>query len=180
MPQSPTQSPPPARRARLSAAFETAAMLALALWLGGVVALGAFAAPTVFGALEGATAGAVMGAIFAKFERAAVVLMGVFLVAEVARGMLGGERGRLARVRSVAAVVVVCLALLEALWLGPSINELFHEGARRGTGAAGVRLDELHNWAEATSKAAAVAAAVWIGLGMMMRRGQAAPESGSK
>lgn len=166
------------RARRLAVAAETLAILAMGLWLGGMVALGAFSAPTIFGMLDRESAGQVMGTIFARFDRMVLVLVGVFAVAEAVRAFLdrspGRSPGMLGRLRLVIAAVLVILALVSALWLGPSINELFHQGVRRGVGQAGAHMDRLHHFAELLGKTAVFLGALWIGLGVLARR-QAAP-----
>lgn len=167
----------------VAAVAETAATLAMALWLGGLLALGAMAAPTVFRMLEGDSAGTVMGTIFGKFDRMVLVLAVVFTAAEATRIYVDRDRlgGALARARLGLAAVLVILALISSLWLTPGINEMFAAGVRRGVGEAGQRMDRMHDWAETLGKVAALCAAAWIAIGIFTRRRQslAATESGA-
>lgn len=166
----PSPSAKSRRLAHVGVAVEVVATLAVALWLGGMLALGAFAAPEVFGQLEREVAGPVMGAIFAKFDRLVLVLVAVLGVCEGIRALLEGVRGKLAIARLVTAVALIGLALTSALWLGPSINELFEQGVRRGVGEAGVEMERLHNLATALAKAAFAFATAWLALGIIARR----------
>lgn len=149
---------------------EVVATLAVALWLGGMLALGAFAAPEVFGQLPRESAGSVMGAIFAKFDSLVLVIAGVLVVAEAVRVLVEGVAGKLGLARLVATGLLIALALLSALWLGPSINDMFEAGIRRGIGADGAEMDRLHHLAELLGKAAFALAAVWLTLGIILHR----------
>lgn len=144
--------------------------LCLLLWVGGLVGLGAFAAPGVFGALERERAGAVMVPIFSRFDRFAAVLVALFAAAEVARIVGRGLGSWPARLRAAASAVLVAAGLLSSLWFGPRIGALFQAGARRGSGEAGRALDRAHVAAETAGKAAAGAAAVWLVLAAFERR----------
>ena len=166
-PSSTERSP---RLAHLAVIAEVVSTLAVALWLGGMLALGAFAAPEVFAQLSREVAGSVMGAIFAKFDRMVLALVGVLLVSEGVRAFVEGVRGKLQLARLGTMLVLVGLALTSALWLGPSINELFEQGVRRGVGDAGMRMDRLHDMATTLGKVAFVFATAWLALGVVIHR----------
>lgn len=155
------------------------ATLAIALWLGGLLALGAFAAPTVFGLLPREEAGKVMGPIFVKFDRFVLVAIGVFALSELIRVACDGGKGALKQARLGISVILIALALISSLWLTPGINELFLAGARRGIGEAGATLDMLHNWSETVGKVATLAAAIWIALGVIVHRQGGTSHAGS-
>jgi hypothetical protein len=154
---------------------ETVATLALALWIGGLVALGAFAAPTIFHALELEVAGTVMGTIFVRFHRMVLVLGVIFGVAEAVRVVLERERGVLRWARLVLGMSLVAVALVSSLWITPGIFELFAAGGRPGAGPEGETLDRLHRLSSALGKVAVVYAAAWIALGVLARRRAAPP-----
>lgn len=162
--------PPGRAAATIALIAEVTATLAVALWLGGMLALGAFAAPEVFGQLERPVAGSVMGTIFANFDRMVLVLIAVLVVSEAARVLLEGVRGRLGLARLCAAAVLAGLALISALYIGPRINEMFHAGVMRGVGQAGVEMDRLHDWATRLGKLAFAVAAAWLTLGIIGHR----------
>ena len=166
-------------RTMIASAAEVVATVAIALWLGGVLALGAFAAPVVFQSLELDTAGAVMGTIFARFDRLVVAVAVIIIASEVVRVACEGARGTIARARLAIAAVLVGLALVSSLWLGPQINKLFEAGVHRGIGAAGMEMDRLHRWASTAGKLAIAGATAWFALGVIMhrRRSSSAPHS---
>jgi hypothetical protein len=83
-------------------ALRYAAVLALALWTGGLVVIGAVAAPSVFDVLgarsaEGRVlAGAVVGALLERFTMIAYGCAAVVLLSLVTRGVLGPRPRRFA------------------------------------------------------------------------------------
>ena len=79
------------------------------------------------------------------------------------------------------SVVLVALAVLEGLWVTPTIARLHAEGAVRGVGEAGMALASAHSLAEALGKAEALLAVVLIALHMATlapSRSSAKPASG--
>lgn len=94
------------------------AIVALAIWVGGLIALGAIAAPALFASLTAhdplqgrAAAGVVFGAIFRRFQQVSWGLAGVLLAILGARAALGPRPRRLGvRVWTVVAMLVVSLA----------------------------------------------------------------------
>jgi len=141
---------------------------ALAAWASGLLFLGAVVAPHVFfrSGLDRTQAGAVMAPVFLAFDRWIVVFLG---------GALLGELLRLTNARRAGARLAVHLALLAALagtavagslFTSPGIEELRRQGAHRGEGPAGLKLDALHHRAEELGRAqvllcAAVLASCW-------------------
>jgi hypothetical protein len=83
-------------------ALRYAAVLALALWTGGLVVVGAVAAPSVFdilgahGAEGRVLAGAVVGALLERFTMIAYGCAAVVLLSLVTRGVLGPRPRRFA------------------------------------------------------------------------------------
>ena len=83
-------------------ALRYAAVLALALWTGGLVVIGAVAAPSIFDVLgargaEGRVlAGAVVGALLERFTGIAYVCAAVVLLSLAVRGVLGPRPRRFA------------------------------------------------------------------------------------
>ncbi len=130
-------------------------VLALALWLGGMVVLGAVVAPTTFQVLQAsepargrALGGAVFGAVLSRFHYVAYAAGTLALLALSAMALLG-PRPRNFAVRST----IVALMLLVTLYSGFAVlreidaiqlevgalpSTLPAEDARR------VRFDELH------------------------------------
>jgi hypothetical protein len=128
--------------------------LAAGLWVGGMVALGACAAPFVFQMTPAPFSGDAMGAAFARFDQIALGAAVTLLGAEVVRTYASGARARLpaARIRRVLAVVMAACAAYGGLVLSPHILELHHAGARRGVGPLGEELERTHVRAESVGK----------------------------
>jgi len=134
------------------------ALVAAAVWLGGLLALGAIVAPIVFAAVPQPEAADAMTAVFQRFDVGAVASVAAILATEAVRAT-GGARIRTMDVaRMVTAAVGASLVLIEALWLTTAIVALHRAGALRGLGPAGLELDRMHHMAEACGKAQAALA----------------------
>ena len=109
-------------------ALRYAAVLALVFWIGGLVILGAIAAPAAFDVLgprapDGrALAGAVFGETLRRFHAVAYVCGGVLLVSLAVRAVLG-PRPRQFPLRTIVTVVMIGTALWTGLVLIPQIAE---------------------------------------------------------
>lgn len=139
-----------ARRALVDRLGATAAVLAAGVWMGGLIALGACAAPFVFRLTPAPFSGDAMGSAFARFDQLALGAAVILLGAEVVRTLAAGRRGRTlaARVRRLLSMLLAGAAAYVGLTLTPHINELHRSGARRGEGAQGEELDRAHRRAE--------------------------------
>ena len=92
-------------------------LLTLAVWIGGAIALGAIAAPTLFASLTShdpalgrATAGVVFGAVLHRFQQASWLLAGLLLASYGGRALLGPRPRRMAiRVWTVVAMLAISL-----------------------------------------------------------------------
>jgi len=144
----------------------TVAVLAAGVWVGGMLALGACAAPFVFRLTPAPYSGDAMGAAFARFDQVALGAAVLLLGAEVARTWAAGARSRTAaaRVRRGLAVLIAAGAAYNGLAVTPHINELHRAGAQRGQGPLGEELDAIHHRAEALGKAETVVGVVLVGL----------------
>lgn len=144
-----------ARRALADRIAATVAVTAAGIWVGGMVALGACAAPFVFRLTPAPFSGDAMGSAFARFDQIALGAAVVLLGAEVVRTWASGARGIrvAARVRRFVAVLMAGAAALGGLSLTPQINALHRAGAQRGVGPQGAELDRVHKTAEAVGKA---------------------------
>jgi uncharacterized membrane protein len=147
------------RRAQLRAHVErgaaVVAVLAAGVWVGGMIALGACAAPMVFRIAPMPYAADAMGAAFARFDHIALGAAVLLLAAEVARTWAAGQRARTrgARVRRLSAIAMAACAAYMGLTLTPRINGLHRGGAMRHVGEAGEELDAIHKRAELVGKA---------------------------
>jgi hypothetical protein len=140
----------------------TIALVATAVWLGGMLALGAIVAPIVFGTIPRPEAVDAMTAVFARFDLVAVGCVATILATEAWRARGTARIGRLDVARMATGALGAALVLLEALWITPVIVSLHRGGALRGLGAAGLELDRMHDLAEACGKAQAVLAVALI------------------
>jgi hypothetical protein len=140
-------------------------VLSMLLYSGGLLALGAIVAPVVFrSGLSGAAD--VMTSIFTRFDRLAVALCVVALLAEAISLAIGGTP--LARARIVRGVLVVLFALgvgAQSGVLSPTIARMHAEGVQRHVGPRGQAFDRVHNWSSRVGKitvSLAIAAATMV------------------
>src|SRR5262249_14753655 len=113
------------------AVSETIATLAVAAWVGGHAALGAFGARILFRDLPRDLAASTMTTVFRSFDGLIAVALGLLIVAMAVRSALTARTGRWRRSDSVATVAasgLVAVGLAGLLWIRPTIERLFHEG----------------------------------------------------
>jgi hypothetical protein len=134
-----------------SLAIVSVYLVALTLWLGGLVVLGAIVAPTVFRIVPAPTSADAMTVVFRRFDVIAMGAAAGALVSEVLLARGPGSSG-LDRVRGGALVIAAILAIVEAAWLSPAIDALHRAGAIRGFDAPGLALERLHRLAETVAK----------------------------
>ncbi len=151
------------RTDRVAACF---AAVAAGVLPGGLVALGACAAPFVFRLTPAPYSGDAMGAAFARFDRIALACVGVVLFAEIVRTWLARRRRArqmLPRARRIAAVLLAGAVAYQGMVVTPAIMGLHRGGAERGVGDAGQRLEAIHARASGLGRAeAALAIAVVV------------------
>lgn len=129
------------------------AVLALATWVGGLLALGACAAPIVFKVVPAPLSGDAMGAVFRRFDAIAISCAVVVLGCEAVRIWVRDASVTTAeRLRGVLAVTAAAAAIYGGAELSPSIMALHAGGAVRGFGEGGIELERLHDLAEAAAK----------------------------
>jgi uncharacterized membrane protein len=137
-------------------ALRYAYLLALVVWLGGMIVLGAVVAPTVFGVLEAnapgetgrALAGAVFGTVLARFHYVAYAA-GTVIVVTLAAMALVGPRPRGFAVRTTLVAGMLAIALYSGVVVTGRIEALQQEvgglPSRLPPGdARRVRFDALH------------------------------------
>jgi Domain of unknown function (DUF4149) len=128
---------------------------ALSLWLGGLVVLGACAAPVVFRVIPAPWSGDAMGEVFRRFDGVAMASAVVVLGCEALRLALqrGPSAAALAeRARAPLALGAAVCAIYGGLRLSPAIMALHAAGAVRGFGPDGTELERLHALAEGVAK----------------------------
>lgn len=154
-------------------ASSSLALLAAAVWLGGLVALGAITAPIVFAVTPWPASADAMTLVFRRFDEVAMTCAVLVLGAEALRAAAPGAARPLARVdflRVAGAVLAAAAAVVEGTVVSPRIAALHMAGAVRGVGAAGAELSHLHDWAERLGKGQVVLLALVVvlyGLGSM-------------
>lgn len=150
--------------ARVERAAAVVAVLALALWVGGLVALGACAAPIVFHVVPAPLSGDAMGSVFRRFDAVAMSAAVVVLACEAARIRFGGRRAVADRTRTLLTIVAGAAAIYGGVRLSPGIVALHVAGAVRGVGTDGLQLERLHELAEAVAKIEVTAGLVLLAL----------------
>ena len=122
-------------------ALRYAAVLALVVWIGGLVAVGAIAAPAAFdvlgtrGADGRALAGTVVGETLQRFNRVAYLCGAVVLLSLAVRGVLGPRPRRFA-IRVGGLVVMLAAGLYGGMVIAPEIARV-----QQSIGAAPSTLD---------------------------------------
>ena len=107
-----------------------AAVAALAVWVGGLVALGAVGAPQIFAVLQQhdpvggrELAGAVFGSIFSRFQHVAWAMAAIVLGSLGARAALG-PRPRRFGIRMWLASSMLAASLASAFYIAPAIDQI--------------------------------------------------------
>jgi hypothetical protein len=154
---------------RLELGAATLAVVCLGLWVGGLVALGACAAPIVFHVVPAPMSGDAMGAVFRRFDQVAITCAVVVLACEAVRlrsapAVDSAQRTVFERTRTALAVVAAAAAIYGGTRLSPAILALHAAGAVRGFGADGVELERVHQLAESVAKVEVVAGLLLLGL----------------
>ena len=129
-------------------AASTIALLAVAVWLGGLVALGAVVAPIVFSRVSFPSNADAMLLVFRRFDLVAMSCAAILLATEAARALVRPGWGLSDYSRAGVSALAASLAVFEGTHVSPRIAELHAAGAVRGLGAAGIELSQLHDWAE--------------------------------
>jgi len=162
------------------------ALLAVAVWMGGILALGALAAPVVFAVVSLPTSADAMTIVFRRFDTIAMVCAALVLATEAARAMRG-TRHRFDRARSLFSFLAAVLAVFEGISVSPRIAHLHALGVRPGPGsssgaaAMGASLSRLHEVAVACAQTQVVLLAVVVALHVVTlssARGEVAENAG--
>jgi hypothetical protein len=164
-------------------ADKTAAVVAIvawALWLGGMIALGACAAPFVFQLTPYPFSGQAMGAAFARFDSIAITCSVIALGAEAVRTLLSSRhRQTLAvRLRRYLAMLIALGAVYTGLRLTPAILSMHNDGVRRNVGAQGSELERIHRQAELIGKVNVPIAILVIALHVFTLRSEREDDDG--
>ena len=115
-------------RAIVASLAETVAAVAMVAWVGGIAALGAFAARIVFRDLPRGLAAPTMSTIFRSFDGLIVACVIVLAAAVIARLFAVGLRGRADRIALAAASALIVLGALDVGYVHPAIERMFLAG----------------------------------------------------
>jgi putative copper export protein len=107
---------------------ETLTAAALVAWVGGMVALGAFAARIAFRDLPRDLAAPTMSTIFRSFDGVVVACVVIVAIATGLRLLAVGLRGRADRIALVAGTALTILGALDVGYVHPGIERMFLEG----------------------------------------------------
>ena len=123
-------------------------VLALAVWLGGMVVLGAIVAPTTFQVLERAMAGDLFGTVLARFHYISYGAAGTLLLTLVAMRLLGPRPPAFA-FRAVLVIIMLGVALYSGIFVSGSIDDIQTQAGGLPSllpvgHALRVRFDQLH------------------------------------
>ena len=138
---------------RVQRALAVVALLAVAVWLGGLAALGAVAAPVVFSMVPWPSSADAMSIVFRRFDSVAMTCAAIVLATEAARAVAGATPTRVDRARAVVSLLAAGAAVLEGARISPRIAALHAAGAIRGVDGPGLDLARLHDQAEWCGKA---------------------------
>jgi hypothetical protein len=138
------------------------ALLAVAVWMGGLLALGALAAPVVFRVAPFPASADAMTIVFRRFDLVAMGCSAMVLATEAVRPALRVRFAPVDHARAALSVAAAGLAVFEGTRVSPRIAELHASGALRGVGPSGAELSRLHDLAEACGKLELVLLAVIV------------------
>jgi hypothetical protein len=152
------------------------ALFAIAVWLGGLLALGAIAAPVVFSMVPMPTAADAMTVVFRRFDLVAMTCGAVVLLSEAIRAVRRAPLARRDVARAAVSVLAAAASVVQGMHVSPRIAELHAAGVSRGLGAEGIELARLHDLAELYGQAQVILLAVAITLHVAtLSRPRAAP-----
>jgi hypothetical protein len=156
----------------LRRAATVVALVAVAVWLGGLVALGVVVAPTIFALVSMPASADAMTMVFRRFDVLAMSSAAVVLTTEALRAVARVPFARIDHARAAVSVLAAAAAVLEGASVSPRIAELHAVGALRGRGADGIELDRLHHLAEMLGKAEVLVLVVLVALHVLSWPGQ--------
>jgi putative copper export protein len=124
------------------------ALVAIAIWLGGLTALGAVAAPVIFSMVPWPSNADAMSIVFRRFDTVAMTCAAIVLATEAVRAIAGLGFTRVDHARAFTSLLAAAAAVFEGVKISPRIAALHAAGAIRGVDSAGIELARLHDLAE--------------------------------
>jgi hypothetical protein len=149
-------------------------LLAISVWLGGLLALGAIAAPVVFSVVPAPSSADAMTIVFRRFDLVAMTCAALVLTLEATRVLEREPFAVVDHLRVGASALAGALAVLEGGFVSPRIAALHWAGAIRGLGTAGMELARMHDLAEGCGKAQAGLLVAVVALQVVALRAQPA------
>lgn len=116
------------QRNTVGAVSEAVAAVAIAAWVGGIAALGAYAARIVFRDLPRGLAAPTMSTIFRSFDGLVVACLLLLAAAAIVRLFTLGLRGRADRIALAATSALLVLGALDVGYVHPAIERMFLAG----------------------------------------------------
>jgi hypothetical protein len=107
-------------------ALRFVSLVALTVWLGGMIAIGGIAAPAAFTVLDATRAAALVGEILRRFHLVSYGAAAVVLVSLTAMALVG-PRPRLLGARLATTGVMLAAMLVSGLWVDRRIAEMRRE-----------------------------------------------------
>jgi hypothetical protein len=130
--------------------------IGLAVMAGGMLALGAFTAPTVFHALPREEAAPLMARIFTRFDGVLQMALGLTLLGELLRRAAGPAtwtQGLWAKLRLAALALLTVSLLYATVVVNPQIADMNRAGVRRALNTAqGQQFERTHRLSESLYK----------------------------
>lgn len=136
----------------------------MAVWLGGLLALGAVVAPLVFGNVSFPQSADAMTLVFRRFDMVAMTCAALAMASEAVKVAARVVFRRADHLRAGLTVLASACAVVEGTLVSPRIAALHAAGVMRGMGAAGETLSRLHDVAESLGKTEVVVLAVVLAL----------------
>jgi Domain of unknown function (DUF4149) len=161
-------------------ASNSVALLAAAVWLGGLVALGAIAAPAVFAIAPFPASADAMTVVFRRFDLVAMACGALVVFTEAIRVAAKAPAGRHDVARAAVGVAAAVAAVLEGEWISPRIAALHASGVTRRDGLGATDLAQLHNMAEICGQTEVLLLAAFVVLHVvtMSSASRASPSAG--
>jgi putative copper export protein len=107
-------------------ALRFVSLVALAIWLGGMIAIGGVAAPAAFAVLDPSRAATLVGEILRRFHLVSYGAAAIMLVSFTVMALVG-PRPRLLGARLVTTSAMLAAMLVSGLWVDRRIAEMRHE-----------------------------------------------------
>ncbi|HEY9688311.1 MAG TPA: DUF4149 domain-containing protein [Coleofasciculaceae cyanobacterium] len=135
-------------------------LVGLALMTGGMLALGAFTAPVVFGQLPREQAGPIMATIFRRYDVVLLVALGLTLLGEAMRvvSKCAATVSKLSIVRYVLMALLAAGILFSTLKVNADIERMNRAGWHRDYSSQGRTFEATHKLSESLYKVDMLAA----------------------